>query len=237
LLTARLGDVQIWCSDRRGGVSAAPYDSCNVGDHVGDEVVAVVRNRRAVADAARLPDPSEWVWLDQVHGADVVVTDVPPGVPPPAADAAATRRPGLPLAVMTADCAPVVIANDGAVGVAHAGHKGLATGVIAATVERVRALGSGDVRAFLGPCIRPDHYEFESRDLDRLAAQFGEEVVARTLDGRPAFDIPAAVRIALERAGVGSFDDCGICTAATPDCFSYRRDGVTGRQVTVAVRG
>jgi YfiH family protein len=228
--------VQIWCSDRRGGVSAAPYDSCNVGTHVGDEVVAVVRNRRAVADAARLPDPSEWVWLDQVHGADVVVTDEPVGMPPPAADAAATAAAGLPLAVMTADCAPIVIANDGAVAVAHAGHKGLAAGVIAATVECVRALGSGEVRAFLGPCIRPEHYEFGARDLERLAGQFGNDVVGRTRDGRPAFDIPAAVRIALARSGVASLDDCGVCTAATPDCFSYRRDGVTGRQVTVAVR-
>jgi YfiH family protein len=228
--------VRIWCSDRRGGVSAAPYDSCNVGAHVGDEIVSVVRNRRAVADAAGLPDPSEWVWLDQVHGADVVVSDEPTGVPPPA-DAAATDRTGLPLAVMTADCAPVVIANDTAVGVAHAGHKGLAAGVIGATVAQVRALGTGEMRAFLGPCIRAARYAFGARDLEALAAQFGEDVVARTNDGRPAFDIPAAVRIALARAGVSALDDCGICTAGTPECFSYRRDGVTGRQVTVAVRG
>jgi purine-nucleoside/S-methyl-5'-thioadenosine phosphorylase / adenosine deaminase len=235
LLTARLGRVDIFCSDRRGGISPPPYDSCNVGTHVGDEVVAVVRNRQEVAAAAGLPDPSAWVWLDQVHGADVHPATEPVAPPYPVADASVTTTTDLPLAIMTADCAPVVFACDDAVAVAHAGHRGLASGVLEATAECLREVGSGPVRAFLGPCIRVECYEFGERDLEQLVAHFGPEVAGRTRDDRPAFDITAAVRIALARAGVDSFDDCGVCTADSPDHFSYRRDGVTGRQVTVAV--
>jgi polyphenol oxidase len=195
----------------------------------------VVRNRQRVAAAAGLCDPSEWVWLEQVHGADVVHTETPPGADAPVADASVTTCAGLPLAIMTADCAPVVIACDDAVGVAHAGHKGLAAGVIEGTAARVRAIGHGDLRAFLGPCIRAECYEFGARELGRLVTHFGDDVAGRTRAGRAALDITAAVRIALQGAGIDAFEDCGICTACAHTCFSYRRDRVTGRQVTVAV--
>jgi YfiH family protein len=201
---------------------------------VGDELVSVVRNRQRVAEAAGLADPSEWVWVDQVHGVEVVEADGPTATPP-VADASVTATPGLPLAIMTADCAPVVFACDDAVGIAHAGHRGLAGGVLEATAARVRAVGHGDVRAYLGPCIRAECYEFGTRDLERLADHFGPTVVGHTRAGKPAFDVTAAVRIALAHAGVDAVDDCGICTADSPDHFSYRRDGTTGRQVTVAV--
>ena len=147
-----------------------------------------------------------------------------------------TTEVGVPLAIMTADCAPVVLANDGAVAVAHAGHRGLAAGVLEAAVDALRAVASGDVRAFLGPCIRVECYEFGAGDLAELVEQFGPEVEGRTRNGEPAFDIAAAVRVALARVGVDDLDDCGICTADSPEYFSYRRDGVTGRQVTVATR-
>jgi copper oxidase (laccase) domain-containing protein len=137
--------------------------------------------------------------------------------------------------VVTADCAPIVLANDRAVAVVHAGHRGLAAGVVEAAVARIRAAGEGEVHAFLGPCIRPARYEFGPADLARLVDVFGPGVASRTDDGKPAFDIPEAVRIALDRAGVARVDDCGICTAVTPDYFSYRRDGATGRQATIAV--
>ena len=155
--------------------------------------------------------------------------------PPVEADAIVTTAPGLPLAIVTADCAPLVVACEGAVGVVHAGHRGLAAGVIEAMIGRVRALGAGDVHAFLGPCIHVERYEFGADDLARLVAQFGPGVEGRTITGRPALDIPAAVRIVLERAGVGSFVDSAICTATSDAYFSYRRDGETGRQVTVAM--
>jgi polyphenol oxidase len=202
---------------------------------VGDDILAVERNRRCVADAAGLGEPAGWVWLEQVHGTDVVYADGPRGPSAPVGDASVTTQRGLPLAIVTADCAPVVIACDDAVGVAHAGHRGLAGGVIEATVERVRAVGHGDVRAFLGPCICVECYEFGASDLGRLVAHFGDSVEGRTSAGRPAFDLSAAVRVALARAGVDSVEDCERCTAELPTYFSYRRDGVTGRQVTVAI--
>jgi hypothetical protein len=221
---ARVGPASVWCSARAHG---------NVGDHVGDDPAVVAANRRALARACGLGDPGVWVWLRQVHGAGVHTAGGPPPEPPEA-DAAVTTRRGLVLAVVTADCAPVVLACDGAVAVAHAGHRGLAAGVIGATVERLRAAGRGEVHAYLGPCIRPAHYEFGHADLDRLVARFGPAVAATTPQGAPAFDIPKAVGIALARAGVEHFEDSGLCTASG-DFFSYRRDGATGRQATVAV--
>jgi YfiH family protein len=230
-----LGPGSVWCTDRRGGVSVRPYDTANVGDHVGDDPAAVAANRARIADAAALVEPSRWVWLEQVHGVEVHVATGPTEAQPPEADAAVTATRGLPLAVLTADCAPVALACDDAIGVVHAGHRGLEHGVIGAAVAALREIGSGSVRAYLGPCIRPEHYEFGAADLARLVARFGPGVEGRTRAGRPAFDVPAAVRIALERCGVEALDDSGVCTAASADHFSYRRDGVTGRQATIAV--
>ena len=230
-----LRPARVWCTDRRGGVSFPPYDSANVGDHVGDAAGAVAANRKRIAQAAGLVEPSRWVWLDQVHGVHVHVASEPTEAQPPEADAAVTATRGLPLAVLTADCAPVALACDDAVGVVHAGHRGLEHGVIEAAVAALREIGSGPVRAYLGPCIRPARYEFGAADLARLVARFGPGVEGRTREGRPAFDVPAAVRIALGRCGVEALDDSGVCTAESADHFSYRRDGVTGRQATIAV--
>ncbi len=146
-----------------------------------------------------------------------------------------TRTPGRPLVVLTADCAPLVLACDDAVAVAHAGWSGLLAGVVEAAVTRLRAVGHGPVRAALGPCIHPDHYEFGADDLARVVAAYGPQVAATTLDGRPALDLPAGVRAALTRVAVTDVHDLDVCTAASPDHFSYRRDGVTGRQALVAV--
>jgi polyphenol oxidase len=195
----------------------------------------VAANRARTAHAAGLVAPSGWVWLEQVHGVHVHVAAGPTGAQPPEADAAVTATPGLPLAVVTADCAPVALTCDDAIGVVHAGHRGLEHGVIEAAVAALRKIGSGPVRAYLGPCIRPERYEFGAADLARLVARFGPGVEGRTLAGRPALDVPAAVRIALGRCGVEAFDDSGVCTAGSGDHFSYRRDGVTGRQATIAV--
>jgi hypothetical protein len=214
-------------------VSAAPFDSCNVGDHVGDEPRAVATNRARVASAAGLAAPEQWVWMRQVHGVAVHVATGPTGSVPPEADAAVTAVRGLPLAVITADCAPIALVCDDAVGVVHAGHPGLEHGVIAAAVAALRGIGSGPVRAFLGPCIHPARYEFGADDLARLVDRFGPGVEGRTRDGRPALDIPAAVRTALAACGVDALDDSGVCTADSVAHFSYRRDGTTGRQATI----
>ncbi len=231
LLEVRVGAARAWCTGRAQG---------NLGDHVGDDPAVVARNRAAVVSAIASATGAgpEWVWIRQVHGADVHVAlraGRGVGAEPPVADAVVTVDPGLVLAVVTADCAPLVVASDDAVGVVHAGHRGLALGIVEAAVARIRDIGTGEVRAFLGPCIRAARYEFGADDLARFVEQFGDGVVGITRSGRPALDIPAAVGVALDRAGVTEYVDCDICTADSGDYFSYRRDGSTGRQATIVV--
>lgn len=253
----RLGRVRAVFTDRHGGTSPAPYASANLGDHVGDDAERVARNRRALADAmvaAGHPvpaDPARWTWLRQVHGTTVVDADEPvphdrdphdrdphdrgPAAGPPEGDAAVTGRPGVALVVLAADCAPVLLAAPDACAVVHAGWPGLERGVLEAAAAALRARSGGAVRAVLGPCVHPASYEFGPDLLDRLAARLGDGVRAETAAGRPALDIPAAVRAALRGAGVHDVTDLGICTSASPDHFSHRRDGVTGRHGLVAV--
>lgn len=184
--------------------------------------------RRAVASGP-------WTWLRQVHGADVVTVTVPGEHAGAAADAAVTAVPGAVLAVTTADCAPVVLVADGAVGVAHAGWRGLEAGVVAATAEALAALGHPPRRAAIGPCIRSVHYAFGPAELDRLAGRWGDAVRATTADGTPALDLAAGVRAALAEVGVRDVADDGACTASDPERYwSHRARGETGRVATVA---
>jgi purine-nucleoside/S-methyl-5'-thioadenosine phosphorylase / adenosine deaminase len=218
-------------------VSGEPYATMNLADHVDDDPARVSENRTRAARriTAAPPDPAAWVWLRQVHGVTVVDVDGAPATAPEA-DAAVTTTVGLPLVVLTADCAPIALVAPDAIGVLHAGWPGLEQGVIGAAVAALRARSSGRVRAVLGPCVHPERYEFGADLLARLVERLGPEVAARTGDGAPALDIPAAVRISLARAGVDDLTDVGVCTAASTDHFSYRRDGVTGRQAVVVVR-
>lgn len=188
----------------------------------------VEARRREVVD---LP----WTWLTQVHGADVVTVTAPGEHAGAAADAAVTAVPGAALAVTTADCVPVVLLADGAVGVAHAGWKGLLAGVVGNAAEAMAALGHPPTRAVIGPCIRPERYEFGAADLDAVAARWGDAVRGTTTSGRPALDVVAGVRRALAEVGVSDVTDQGTCTAADPDRFwSYRARGEAGRIATVA---
>ncbi len=150
------------------------------------------------------------------------------------ADAAVTRVPGAALAVGAGDCAPVALLADRAVGVIHAGWRGLVAGVIPAAVSALRGLGATDIRAVLGPCIHAGCYEFGEADLDRAAAVLGDQVRGRTSGGAPALDVPAAVTSGLAAAGVGVVDDVGVCTACSADHWSYRARGDRGRQALVA---
>jgi polyphenol oxidase len=235
-----LGPAQVWFTDRHDGMSVGPYRENNLADHVGDDPVRVGENRRHLAamlarEQPAVPaDPSAWVWLRQVHGTHVVIGGEVVGTLPEA-DASVSATRGLPLVVLTADCAPIALAGDTAVGVVHAGWLGLERGVIEAAVLALRAAGTGPVRAALGPCIRPAQYEFGSDLLARLTSRLGADIAGRTVDGAPALDIPVAVRRSLELVDVDVLDDVDVCTVASPDHFSYRRDGVTGRQAVVAV--
>ena len=175
-----------------------------------------------------------WTWLRQVHGAGVVVVAAPGEHAGARADAAVTNVPGAALAVGAGDCAPVALLADGAVGVIHAGWRGLVAGVIPAAVAALRDLGATDIRAVLGPCIHAGCYEFGEADLDAAAAVLGDQVRGRTTAGAPALDVPAAVAGGLAAAGVGHVEDVGVCTACSAEHWSYRARGDGRRQALVA---
>ena len=189
----------------------------------------VVWTGRADGDMRAVPDPA-WTVLQQVHGADVVQVDVPGACTGAAADAAVTTVPGARLAVLTADCAPVALASpEGVVAAVHAGWRGLRAGVVEQAVARMRALGATRIEAALGPCIHAECYEFAD-----VAELFDEEAQGTTAAGRPALDLPAAVRAALHRADVELVHDEDACTACEADRFySHRARGEVERQAMV----
>ncbi len=190
----------------------------------------VDERRRAVVDRP-------WSWLRQVHGDRVVHVTEPGGGAGEVADAAVCAAPGCAIAVLTADCAPVVLDSpEGVFGVAHAGWVGLVAGVLERTVEAMRALGATEIGAVLGPCIRVECYEFGSDDLDRVARRLGDGVRSTTAAGTPALDLAAGVGLALARVGVALVHDVGICTACSADHFSWRARGEQQRQATVVWR-
>jgi YfiH family protein len=190
----------------------------------------VAARRRAVVD---LP----WTWIRQRHGSDVLRVREPGGGCGTWADGAVTDRPGCALAVLAADCAPVALASpEGVIGVAHAGWAGTVAGIVQATVAAMRGLGAERVSAVIGPCIRPECYEFGPADLDRVAARYGPSVRAETAAGRPALDLPAAVRSALAEAGVDEVGDVGGCTACGGRHFSWRARREQERHAAVVWR-
>ena len=235
MLDLTVGAARVVFTDRHGGVSAPPYATANLGLLTDDDPAAVRENRRRVAATigGAAADPDRWFRIRQIHGAAVQVADDRDGVD---ADASVTDRAGVTLAVLTADCAPVALVADGAVAAVHAGWRGLVTGVLEAAVAALRTRSRGAVRAVLGPCIHPGRYEFGEAELDRVVTRLGPTVRARTDDGRPALDLRAGVRAALGAVGVEQLSDVDVCTAASDDHFSHRRDGVTGRQALLVWR-
>jgi YfiH family protein len=226
------GGARFAFTDRWGGASAAPYDRLNLGGAVGDDPAAVAANRKLAATALGL-DPAAVVWMNQVHGKDVaVVTGAWGEAPAPAVDAVVTDRPGLALAVLTADCVPVLLADPvaGVVGGAHAGRPGLLAGVVPAVVEAMASLGADPARitAHTGPAVCGRCYEVPAAMRDE-ACEIVPEARATTSWGTPALDIVAGVHAQLGRLGVRAVTDAAVCTIESADHFSYRRDGRTGR--------
>jgi YfiH family protein len=232
-----VGEARVLFTDRHGGVSPAPYDTANLGLLTDDLTANVEENRRRVGTeiGGSVADPLRWFRMRQVHGGAVVIAERSPGGAPDA-DAVVTAAPGSPLVVLTADCAPVALVSAGAVGAVHAGWRGLAAGVVEAAVGALRELDDSPARAVLGPYIHPERYPFGVHELALVADRLGPTVAGRTESGEPAVDLGAGVRAALASVGVTDVEDVNVCTAASPDHFSYRRDGVTGRQAMIVVR-
>jgi polyphenol oxidase len=233
-------------STREGGVSVAPWQALNLGVAVGDDAEAVAVNRRRFAQALG----ARPVWLRQVHGTAVLRLQADtPEHPAEPADAAWTTEPGIACTVQVADCLPVLLATrDGrAVAAAHAGWRGLAAGVLEATVTALR-LGAqvepGELLAWLGPCIGPAAFEVGAEVLPA----FGRPALpadqpafrwAPRPDGSPRWraDLPALARERLVSAGVTTVAVSGRCTMAEASgFFSFRRDGVTGRMAAAVWR-
>lgn len=219
---------------RSGGSSNGAYASGNIGLHVGDDATTVLANRAALVSALNLA--GEPLWLDQVHGTTVIDADAWTASTPPEGDAAVTRT-GRCLSVQTADCLPVMLASaDGAVlGAAHGGWRGLAGGVIEATVAAM-GVPADSVMAWLGPAISARHYEVDTPVYGAFCA--ADRALAGgfepTRPGHFRCDLVAIAAGQLKRLGVGSVGRSGLCTyAEDARFFSYRRDGRTGRQVSL----
>jgi YfiH family protein len=215
---------------RNGGVSGPPYGSLNLATHVGDRPEAVAENRRRVR--AHLELPAEPSWLEQVHGSHV--TDLDATGPICASDAAITRHSGRVCAVQVADCMPVLFAaRDGsAVASAHAGWRGLAAGVLEATVEKL-AIGPSKLLAWLGPAISAGHFEVG----DEVRAAFNFEPPSAFVSnarGRWQCDLYAVATRRLRALGLEAIYGGAECTYVDPArFFSFRRDGRCGRMAAL----
>ncbi|HEY8374726.1 MAG TPA: peptidoglycan editing factor PgeF [Pseudonocardiaceae bacterium] len=220
---------------RAGGRSKPPYDSFNLGDHVGDDPEAVAANRRRLAEGVGLP-PERLVWMEQVHGRTVTVVDGPLERPAEATDALVTATPNLALVALVADCVPVLLADPeaGVVAAVHAGRVGARVGVVPAALAAMRDLGAriDRVEALLGPAVCGECYEVPAAmqaDVERHLPGSA----CRTRRGTPGLDLRAGLWVQLAAAGVARIGTDPRCTVEDRTLFSHRRDGTTGRLAAV----
>jgi YfiH family protein len=236
-------NVGALATTRKGGASTGPYDDgaggggLNLGLHVGDDADTVRANR----DRVQALLPGRPAWISQVHGVGVVdAAAVGADQPVRVGDASIAAAPGLVCAILTADCLPVLFADEGGkvVGAAHAGWRGLAGGVLGTTVAAMRAAGAGAITAWMGPAIGASAFEVGTDVLDSFSAALpGAASAFQPYPGRPdkyLADMFALARMMLARDGVTNIHGGHHCTATERERFySYRRDGVTGRQASL----
>jgi len=225
--------VRAGATTRHGGVSLPPYESLNLGDHVGDVPETVAENRRRLRELRHLP--SEPVWLKQVHGIAVVDAVAVRGVPE--ADASVTTHSNVVCVVMTADCLPLLLCNrqGTVVAAAHAGWRGLLDGVIEATVLRMD-VAADDLLVWLGPAIGPAAFEVGDEVRDAFIAHDAQaaSTFSPSPKGRWLADIYQLARQRLKRLGVTAIYGGHWCTYSDAERFySYRRDNVTGRMASL----
>jgi YfiH family protein len=218
-------------SGRLGGVSEPPFHQLNLGLGVADDPGAVLANRATLATACGLAADS-LVFMRQVHGADVWYAGGDATEPPAPVDAMFTDVPGRALCVLVADCVPVLVADPvaGLVGAAHAGREGMAAGVVPALVAAMIDAGGSPagMRALIGPAICGGCYEVPGDMQDRVSA-IVPAARCTTAAGTAGLDIAAGVRAQLATAGVGVITADERCTRESPELYSHRRDGLTGR--------
>lgn len=222
---------------RTGGFSAAPYGSFNLGSHVGDDPEAVARNRARLAGELNIPQEN-FVWMEQTHSTNVRILRSLPDGPLADTDAVVTDVPGIALTVLTADCVPVLLWDEtvGVIAAAHAGRQGARDGIVRKTVEAMLSLGSvpAQIHGILGPAACGAEYEVP----EDMAADVDKHLPGSrtmTLDKTPSLDIRLGAQRQLCDLGVVSVDIMSPCTITDERFFSYRREGVTGRQAGVII--
>jgi polyphenol oxidase len=230
------GRPSAWAATgRSGGVSPVPFDSLNLAGYVGDDPAAVHENRRRLARALGVPGDRLAV-MDSVHGADVAVVTGPGVVP--GVDGMVTDEPDLVIVALGADCVPIgLVGDDGrTVGVAHCGWRGLVADVVGAVAAAMQARGSGVAQVIVGPSVCGACYPVPPERAAQVRAACSPAVAAAALvtcaDGQPGIDVAEGVLARLTELGVapGARIRAGGCTVEDPALFSYRRDGLTGRQ-------
>ena len=216
-------------------MSKAPYDSFNLGDHVGDDGSAVEANRARLAEGIGLT-PDRLVWMEQVHGRTVGVVDGPRAEPLEATDAVVTKQRGLGLVVLTADCVPVLLGDEeaGVVGAVHAGRVGARVGVVVEALKVMMAQGAEleRIEVLLGPAVCGECYEVPP-EMQRDVEKHLPGSASKSRRGTPALDLRAGLWNQLASAGVGKIGVDPRCTFEEKDLFSHRRQAPTGRLASV----
>ena len=212
-------------TNRTGGASSGAFASLNLGTHVFDDLPTVLANRALLA-----AEVGPIQYMTQVHGNRVVVIEEVTDEDP-TADALVTGIPGISLAVQVADCIPLLLHSGESVAAVHVGRKGLVNGVALAALETMRDMGSSEITAIIGPSICGNCYEVSQEIYDEVTA-LHPAAASRTAQGTPALDLPAALRVLLESQSIALIDE-SRCTCEIDDLYSYRRDGVTGRQAGI----
>ena len=209
---------------RRNGASLAPFESLNLAQHVGDDAESVATNRQLLA---KITGPVQ--FMNQVHGDEVV--EVKTLGDDPTADALITTVPGIALALMVADCIPLLLSSSGVVGAVHVGRRGLMNSVAIKAVEAMRALGAGQIHAQLGASICGRCYEVPQEMADEVTVKH-PAASSLTNNLTPALDLPRALIADLVASGV-TYEASPICTLENNEYFSYRRHNITGRNAGV----
>lgn len=227
--------ITAFTTTRQHGVSCAPYHACNLALHVGDDPTAVETNRRQLQ--AAYPQARTPVWLNQTHSDTVIRVDNPPDTPPKA-DACITDQIGLPCAVLTADCLPILIAaTDGSeVAAIHAGWQGLITHIITKTIHAMHTPPT-HLQAWIGPAISATHYEVTApwiNTIKQIDTRYQDAII--TQDNLYYADLIYIARLQLQDLGMPSYGGT-LCTYSNPDTFySYRYQNQTGRQASIIMK-
>ena len=213
-------------TDRTGGFSTGALLSRNLATHVGDDQATVLSNRAELENLLGLPIQ----FMNQVHG-NVVAPVGSEIIAEPTADALVTQSAGIGLAVMVADCIPLLLANSKTVAAVHVGRKGLMNNVALAAIKEMRSRDASEIRAVVGPSICGQCYEV-SQDIYEEVTKTFPLAASKTQDGGVSLDLSRALIDQLQTIGVRVIDE-GRCTVEESNLYSHRRDGVTGRQVGV----